>query len=398
MAEFTGPVVMLDPGNFTPQYTTNLCSSLAELGVYATLITSPPQFGAMPAPRGYGVVNCFYQRVSGPGWLRSALAHRPRLRMLVKAGAYPFGLACTKRLLGFQKSPGIIHYQWAHWPILDHALVTLLRRAGWRVVATAHEFAPPPFPSLWRRQARRFYRSVDAVVVHTAGLAEQAGVELDIPRSRLHVIAGGDLGVFQSAPLSREEARAQVGIAGSAPVLLFFGMIKPPKGLVHLLRAMPAVLQEFPDARLVIAGEPVENFDRYRQAIEDLGISRGVIARLGYVQDDQVGAYFQASDLVILPHTESVLSGVAWIAMGLGRPIVGTNVGGLSDLVEDEVNGLLVPPGSPAPLGHAIIRILRDPGQLARMGARNRERARTGLQWSQTANETLRLYRRLMKH
>ena len=398
MAEFTGPVTVLDPGNFSPQYTANLCSSLAQLSVDVTLITSPPQFGAMLSPRGYRVEYCFFQHLYAPGLLRSAAARSPRIRTLLKACAYPFGLASTKRLLGLQELPGVLHYQWAHWPILDHALVARLRRTGWRVVATAHEFAPPPFSSLWQPQARRFYRSVDGVVVHSARLAEKAGAELDIPRSRLHVIARGDLGVFQGAPLTREEARAQIGITGSGPVLLFFGMIKPNKGLAHLLLAMPAILGEFPDARLVIAGEPMEKFDRYRAIIQRLGTSRSVIARLGYVKDDEVSAYFQASDLVVLPHTESVLSGVVWIAMGLGRPIVGTNVGGLSDLVKDEVNGLLVPPGSPAPLAHAIVRLLRDPGQLERLGNRSRDRSLAGHQWSQTAKETLGLYRRLMNH
>ena len=66
MAEFQGPVVLLDPGNFSPQYTANLCSSLAKLDVDVTLITSPPQFGAMPSPRGYRVETYFFPGISGP--------------------------------------------------------------------------------------------------------------------------------------------------------------------------------------------------------------------------------------------------------------------------------------------------------------------------------------------
>ena len=394
MVEFRGPVVLLDPGNFSPQYTANLCSSLAQLDVDVTLITSPPQFGAMPLPRGYRVETYFFRAISEPGVLRSATAHSPLSRMILKACAYPFGLARTKRLLSSLKAPGILHYQWAHLPILDARLVSWLGAAGWHTVATAHEFTvPAPF---LKRHARRFYRSMDAVVVHTARLAEQARAELHIPASRLNVIARGDLGALRGPELTRHEARARNGIGGCGPVLLFFGMIKPNKGLIHLLRAMPEVLRAIPDARLVIAGEPIESFDNYAAAIRQLGIEHAVITRLGYVPDEDAGAYFQSADVIVLPHTEVSLSGVAWVALGFGRPIVGTNVGGLPDLVEEGMNGALVAPGSSVALSQAIIRMLGDPEQLERMGERAKAAFEARYSWARTANQTLQLYRRLM--
>jgi glycosyltransferase involved in cell wall biosynthesis len=121
-----------------------------------------------------------------------------------------------------------------------------------------------------------------------------------------------------------------------------------------------------------------------------------VITRLGYVRDEDVGAYFQSADLIVLPHTEISLSGVAWVALGFGRPIVGTNLGGLPDLVEDEVNGLLVPPGSSTALSQAIMKLLRDPEQLERMSEHGKGRFQARHSWARTANETLQLYRRLM--
>ena len=397
MAEFAGPVVLLDPGNFSPQYTANLCSSLAQLGVDVTLITSPPQFGGMPSPRGYRVEKFFFRSIMEEGPIRSATARRARARMLLKACAYPFGLARTKRFLLSAKAPGILHYQWAHMPLLDALMVSRLQDSGWRAVATAHDFAPPPpFASLWKRQALRFYKYVDAVVVHTARLAALAGAEFRIPPSRLNVIARGDLGVLRGSELSRAEARTRIGVGGSGRVLLFFGMIKPNKGLVHLLRAMPEVLRALPDARLVIAGEPVEKFDGYATIIQELGIAHAVITRLGYVRDEDVGAYFQSADLIVLPHTEVSLSGVAWVALGFGRPIVGTNIGGLPDLVQEGANGVLVPPGSSTALSQAIIRMLRDPELLERMGERGRARFEARHSWARTAKETLDLYRRLM--
>jgi len=211
------------------------------------------------------------------------------------------------------------------------------------------------------------------------------------------VIARGDLGVLRGPLLGREEARARIGINGTGPVLLFFGMIKPNKGLDHLLYAMPEVLRSNPEARLMIAGEPVERFERYAAIITQLGIGHAVLTRLGYVRDEDVGSYFQSADLVVLPHTHVSLSGVASVALGFGRPLVGTNIGGLPDLVGDGSAVFLVPPGSPVALSEAINRALSDPEKLTRMGEQGRARFEASHSWAKTASETLQLYRRLMK-
>ena len=397
MAEFTGPVAVLDPGNFSPQYTTNLCASLAEIGVDVTLITSPSQFGEMPSPRGYRVENSFFRYLGERKYLGARISAHAHARMAAKLCAYPLGLARVKRLLRSATQPGILHYQWAHIPALDARLASVVHAGGWRVVATAHDpVAHPPFLLLKQRQAARFYRSVDAVIVHTARLAEQAQAELGIPLSKINIIARGDLGVLRGPRLGREDARARLGIEDSGPVLLFFGMIKPNKGLDQLLYAMPQILAANPNVRLIIAGEPVEKFERYAAIVGRLGIANAVLTRLGYVRDDDVGSYFQAADLIVLPHTQISLSGVAWVALGFGRPVVGTNVGGLPDLIEDGVNGFLVPPGSAAALSQAVIRALRDPDQLARMGARGLERFQARHSWAKTATQTIELYRRLI--
>ena len=91
---------------------------------------------------------------------------------------------------------------------------------------------------------------------------------------------------------------------------------------------------------------------------------------------------------------EVSLSGVAWVALGLGRPVVGTSIGGLPDLVEEGVNGFLVAPRSSA-LSHAIHRALRDPEELTCVGTRARQRFHVRHSWAKTASETLRLYKRL---
>jgi glycosyltransferase involved in cell wall biosynthesis len=395
---FARPVAILDPGNFSPQYTANLGSSLAACGVDVTLLTSRPQFGAMLEPAGYRVEICFFGPGSAAGILKSWTARHRRARMALKALAYPAGLRAAYRRLSSLPEPGILHYQWAHLPMLDIGFAAALRRRNWRVVATAHDLlTSQSYWKLLKPHYSRFYRSIDAVIVHTERLAQDAQTEFGVPRSKLHVISRGDLGILKGPLLSRPEARKRAGISSQDPIILFFGMIKPNKGLEHLLRAMPQVLLHHPEARLLIAGEPVESFDRYEQEIGHLGIRRAIITRLGYIRDEDVGSYFQSADLVVLPHTSISLSGVASVAFGYGCSIVGTSIGGLPDILDDGEVGFLVEPGSSAALGEAINFAFSDMKRLAEIGSRGRQRFEARHNWTNTARQTLGLYQRLIR-
>jgi D-inositol-3-phosphate glycosyltransferase len=161
---------------------------------------------------------------------------------------------------------------------------------------------------------------------------------------------------------TRDEARRRLELPVSARIILFFGFIKPYKGLVHLIDAAPRLRERYgPDGvRIVIVGDVYGDrrplLDRIAQ-----GGARDIIRFCAeYVPDTEVESWFVASDLVALPYVSATQSGIVQIAWNYDKPVVTTRVGGLPEVVRDGVTGFLVPPGDAAALAEACIRFFDE--------------------------------------
>jgi glycosyltransferase involved in cell wall biosynthesis len=176
-------------------------------------------------------------------------------------------------------------------------------------------------------------------------------------------------------------------------VLLFFGMIKPYKGIEYLIEAMPAVLAARPDARLVIAGEPLMSLGSIRHLITRLGVEHAIIWRPAFIPSSDVPRYFAAADLLVAPHVGQVgVSGVIVLSQSWGLPVVTTDVGGLPELVTPDDCGWVVPPRQPRALAAALVQAIADPGHLAEMGRRARSRLAREADWRLVAQRTTVVY------
>lgn len=168
------------------------------------------------------------------------------------------------------------------------------------------------------------------------------------------------------APFSGDRAAAQRQIGIEAEhLLLFFGFVREYKGLDILLRAMPDILRNDPQLKLVVAGEYYQDRAKYDAQIASLGIGQSVIIRDHYISGDEVGAYFAAADCVVLPYRSATQSGIVQVAYALDTPVITTDVGGLAEVVEDGVTGFLVPPEDPQAIAEAVRKFYRTGSRLA---------------------------------
>ena len=151
----------------------------------------------------------------------------------------------------------------------------------------------------------------------------------------------------------RSAARTKLGLQGD--VLLFFGFVRPYKGLMFLLRAMPQILRARPDLTLMIVGEFWKDKAMYSELIAELSIGSHVMIVDRYVGNDEVPLYFAATDAVVLPYVSSSESGIIQLAYGMNVPIITTRVGGNVDLIVHETTGILCRPESPDALARAVI-------------------------------------------
>jgi len=162
-------------------------------------------------------------------------------------------------------------------------------------------------------------------------------------------------------PWERANARQELGLEGD--VLLFFGVVRPYKGLVHLINAMPEIIKQR-KVTLLIVGDFWKGDEEYRAQIERLGIKEYVRIYNQYTPNEDVGKYFAAADLAVLPYESATQSGIAQIAYGFELPCVVTNVGGLPEVVDDGRTGYIIPPKDPKAIAAAVLRFFDEREQV----------------------------------
>ena len=193
--------------------------------------------------------------------------------------------------------------------------------------------------------------------------------ELGISPGKIHSIPTGiDAGLF-----AREDGstvRAELGIGPDVPVIGVVAVLRSWKGHAYLMNAMFKVIKEFPDAILLVAGDgPVRaNIELWAKSP---GLTPNVMV-LGHRED--AAAVISALDIAVLPSVAS--EGIPQFvlqAMAAGKPVIGTSVGGIPEVVKDGVNGLVVPPVDPESLADAMRFLLKDPEKMKRMGEAGRD-------------------------
>jgi len=156
------------------------------------------------------------------------------------------------------------------------------------------------------------------------------------------------------------------------PRVIFVGVLERYKGVDVLLNAWPVVLAQVPSAELVIAGDGTMDA-ALRRRVSRLGIS-GSVKFVGHVPPVRLRQILDDSWCLALPSRAEGLGRVVLEAMGRGRPVVASAVGGLTEVVDEGTTGYLVPAGRPEPLAQAILTLLHDPELAAKMGAEGRAR------------------------
>jgi glycosyltransferase involved in cell wall biosynthesis len=160
---------------------------------------------------------------------------------------------------------------------------------------------------------------------------------------------------------SRSSVQRALGVEDKK-VLLFFGLVRNYKGLDLLLRALPEICASVP-AHLFIVGEFYEPENTYRDIIRSLGLGDDVTIVNRFVPDDEVGTYFSAADVVVLPYRAATQSGVVQIAMHFDRACIVTDTGGLAEMVADGETGFVIPVDDTTSLAESVIRFFKGSHQ-----------------------------------
>jgi D-inositol-3-phosphate glycosyltransferase len=262
--------------------------------------------------------------------------------------------------------PRIFHILWNNkFEMFDRTLLMLYYRLlGKAVVLTAHNVNKLKRDSadtaLNRLTLRIQYRLADHIFVHTAIMKNELMKEFGVQRGRVTVIPFGINNSVPDTNLSPKEAKERLGIPGNHKTILFFGRIKPYKGLEYLIPAFQKVARGHSDYRLIIAGQLEMPSDSYwvsiQKEIQQYVETGQIIPRIEFIPDSEIEVYFKAADVLVLPYKEIFQSGVIFLGYNFGLPVLAADVGSLNEDIVEGATGFVFRPEDPIDLARAIER------------------------------------------
>jgi glycosyltransferase involved in cell wall biosynthesis len=252
----------------------------------------------------------------------------------------------------------------------------------------------------WHSRTSRALARMVTLYMANSEATKQDLVELGVAPRRIRVIYPPvDLERFNPT-VDASRQRAALGLGSSEPSFGIFGTLLEWKGHRVFLRAVRLVMDQIPDVRVLVVGEAPEGRQAYRDELLQLARELGVADRVvfaGFRED--VAELMQLLRVVVHASvTPEPFGRVIAEAMAMGKPVVATDAGGPREIIEDGVNGYLVPAGQAEAMARAIVRLLTDGAHAAAIGRRARETAEARFSAGTHARLVEQVYAELLAH
>lgn len=260
--------------------------------------------------------------------------------------------------------PDKVIIQWWHpyFAPCYRILTGRLKRAGIEITYICHNVFPHERFPMDKRLTRMALKRGDRYILHAQGEVKDL---LSIkPDASYKVQVHPTYSAFNFENMDARTARNKLSIEENERIMLFFGFVREYKGLKHLLNAVDILKRKYPAEdwtmpKLYVVGDFDGNKDEYIKRIDELKITDDIVIVDGYVPDKEIEKYFSAADLVVLPYESATQSGIVQIAYGFRKPVIVTRVGGLPEVVEDGVTGVIIEPLDDEALAEAIYKYFK---------------------------------------
>jgi len=330
-------------------YTDALCCGLSKIGADVTVLTNPLW---VDLPKPYKVERCQFEFIDKKKqWSQLHWAADRFCRSLSNS--------LRRNRFAVRECFDVVHFQGVGTPLLDQFFLKSLARQL-PVVLTVHDVKPHYERFVSRASfIKRSLQIPHRLIVHYEDGKRQLIDHWGICADCIDVIPHGIMRL-QNAP-DLTDARKKLNLPSDRQIILFFGGIRPNKGLDILLKALEIVKSHNQQVLLVIAGGLLGrfNFESYSDIIKKADLSNYVQTFIQFIPEEEVDYFFAASNLVVLPYLKfEAQSGVLLRAYAHKKPVVVSNVGAMGELVSSDKVGLVVEPGAVEPLAEAVINAL----------------------------------------
>jgi glycosyltransferase involved in cell wall biosynthesis len=319
-----------------------------------------------------------YPQILFPG--RSQFNHRRtdittiRTDAILDVLAPPSWDLAARRIEAFQPDICLFAY-WMPFFIPAYWRLIKLLQPRCRTVVLCHNVEEHESIAGLRWLKRRFFQAADRLVVlSSVSLQQLKSLSVTTPTVTLF----HPLPTVYGDEQPQEAAKAQLGVPPDTPLILFFGLVRPYKGLFHLLEAARTLRRQGSSFYLWVAGEFYQGYDETAAFVSREDLTEHITLEDRFIPDQEVAKYFSAADVVALPYLTATQSGVVPIAYHFNRPVVVTEVGGLPEMVRQGETGYLVPPGDSSKLAEVLGQNMPDGFRVMR---RNVARVKGQFSW-----------------
>ena len=308
-----------------------------------------------------------------------------------------------------RSQPKMLHILWNNkFEVFDRTILMLYyKMQRKRVTLTAHNVNQAKRDAkdsrLNRLTLKIQYRLCDHIFVHTQKMKSELCEDFGVPESVVTVIRHPINDAFPDTDLSPSEAKQKLGIRENERAILYFGRIRPYKGIEYLIAAFRQLVDQRSDYRLIIAGEPKKGSEAYLQEIQEtLGknLKPGqVISKIQFIPDADMELYLKAADVLVLPYKDIFQSGVLFLAYSYGLPVVATDVGSFREEIVEGETGFLCIPGDVADLAATLEKYFASElyCQLHVRRSEIKEYARRVHSWDAVADLTVKGYEQSLR-
>lgn len=378
-------VVVVDPSLFTLPYDRAFCRALAAAGADVTLVGRPLRAVETLDPKGFTFLPLFY-RVSE----RSRRSTHSGRGGIIKGFEHVLGLMSLLRLID-RVRPDIMHFQWLALPIVDQLLLAAASSKT-HLVMTAHNSGSVHMATSHLQQMGLHHAlsRFAAIVAHTektrAWLCRQ-----EILHDRILLLPHPPLDLTET-----DGAETVPPACPGATTVLFWGSIKPYKGVDVLVRAILEHMPPHANLRIVIAGQNFVDLTSLRAKIDSSPWRDRFVFEIGFLSESRILSWISAADIVVFPYREIDGSGALAATARFGKAIVASAVGVFAEPpARDSLE--LVPPDDPAALASRLLTLSECPARRAAAGVRSARLAELLPTWEQFAAACLELYVRTTK-
>lgn len=291
----------------------------------------------------------------------------------------------------------VAHFHFFHVGALEFLGVLFSRILLLEPVVTVHDVESFRDELTSKFLLRVTYSMTAHFIVHNKVSHKELSSKFNVPFSKISIVPHGSYIGLMKGKEDKALARKKLDIDPDEKVILFFGQIKEVKGLDLLLQAFGRSHQRMGKVRLVIAGKVwKDNFSKYEQLIYDHAIEKNCSLHIRYIPDDELSTFYSMADLIVLPYRKIYQSGVLLMAMSFGVPVLTSNLSGMTEIVNDGVNGYTFESGDVGDLAEKLIYVLSKLDQTSVVKNAELDML-TRFSWTTIAKNTISVYARVLE-